>query len=167
MTTDEEKKLIAEEAKLSDRERYLLYAYLLTGDKYRTYLYSRETPPTTDNRIMIESGMYKFFRTPKVKAFLALNENNYKKIIAENSSKDNNLTEESEKERKRREYIKELERIASSADDSRRIQAIEKLTKLQDMQTNNNDIQDKHVVYYLPLRCSDCPLYRDSHKAVD
>lgn len=157
--SEQDRQLIAAEALLSDRERFCLHAFLRTNDKRRTYLYSREKPPKDQSVKSLDASVSKFFRTEKVQAFLSLHAKEREATTADNNVQ---LSEASTAEEIKKVYVKELQRIAQSGDDARRIAAIKELKDLQNLKDTNTEGTIKKVVFYLPLRCYACKLYQEA-----
>lgn len=161
------------EAQLDDRERICLAGYLLMKDNddkamMKAYVYSRSYQCRDEFEILRKKAE-KWFNSAKVQAFLELWQRQSvlmtsqaaKQVVKEKIEDDENAISATE------EIIQRYEQLyseAESIDDKAKI-----LKMIVDARHKNKDeVKDdsKIVDIYLPLRCSECVLYKREKDSV-
>lgn len=161
--------LFEKEALLNDRERICLAGYLMMKDSddkamMKAYVYSRSYP-VQDEIEVIRKKTEKWFNTPQVKAYLALweakGEQARQQQPKHNASVDVNSEEDARMLSATEEIIKRYEELYKEADN---IEDRAKILKMivDTRHKNKDDVKEESKIaqIYLPLRCSECVLYK-------
>lgn len=155
MISEEERRKIVLIAKLTEKEKFCLDAFLVNGDKRAAYVYSRDKTLTANNE-SITAGARKFFGQPKVKAYLEGRKNqlNAKK---EKEVFDNEGEECAQLDKT--ELLKQLTILFRFETDTKiKADLGMKIADLQQMKKEQAE-QEEKIKYYLPIQCSKCELY--------
>lgn len=159
--------LLELEALLTDRERICLAGYLLMRDDddkayVKAYTYSRSYTIVDTYKAILDKAQ-KWISQPKVQAFIQLWEEKGK--IMQQSVRAASVVNQREDEQRQltaiEEIIQRYENLYKETDD------IEEKAKILKMivdarHKNKDDVKDdvSAVQIYLPIRCSECVLYK-------
>lgn len=165
----EQELLQSEVSALTEREVFCLEAYLVNGDKYKAYIYSREGSLSA-NIGALRDASERFFKSDKVRAFLRLNK---KRVavgdkVSSSSSGGGRLLGNGSREDKLDSYVRGLEMIAETGSANEQVSAYKALADIQQLKKiDMTEADERKVLFYLPLRCRDCVLYKKSADALD
>ena len=146
---------------LTEREKFALDAYIVNNDKLLCYRYAKDSI-ADPNSESFRQVAWRWFRYPQVVAYI---NGRREQVFSHKTAEDGELDN-----RNRDDVIKELNTLIDRETDSKRKGDL--LMKLSDLlnfkREQGEDNPDSHVNYYMPIRCSDCPLlqsynqYRDN-----
>lgn len=138
---------------LTEKERFMLDAYIINNDMISAYKYSRQKPSISVGEVLKQSA-WRWFRREDVKAYVAARRQQL------NGNSDNASDEE--ELRDRRQVIREINKLISQVNDPK-LKA-DLLLKYSDLlnfkkKPEQEEVEKSRVQYFLPLPCSMCPLY--------
>ena len=165
--------LYAAEALLDDKERICLAGYLLMKGhddkaKVKAYVYSRASLPQIDAKKLNDKAE-KWFQTEQVQAFLKIWEEKGKILNDEARSKRQveQPSEPQEQSSETMEIIREYERLRDEATD---VMDKAKITTMivNARHKNKDEVKEdtRTTRIYLPLRCSECVLYKKEKEKI-
>ena len=145
---------------LSEKEKFALDAYIVNNNKLLCYKMtgnSQQNPETESFRQVA----WRWFRNPQVVAYI---QGRREQVFSHHTASEGEMDN-----RSRDDVIKELNTLIDRETDSKRKGDL--LMKLSDLlnfkREQGEDNPDSHVNYYLPLRCSECPLFQSYNQYRD
>lgn len=153
---------------LTEREVFCLEAYLVNGDKLKAYLYSREQSVEANMGVLREASE-RFFRSDKVVSFLRLNR---RRVAVADKGREvgasSVLSRGGEsREDKLESYVRGLELVAQTGSANEQVNAYKALADIQQLKKlDMREDDERKVVFYLPLRCRECVLYREAKEGL-
>lgn len=145
---------------LTEREKIALDAYIVNNDKLLCYRYAKDSQ-ADPNSESFRQVAWRWFRYPQVVAYI---NGRREQVFSHKTAEDGELDN-----RNRDDVIKELNTLIDRETDSKRKGDL--LMKLSDLlnfkREQGEDNPDSHVNYYLPLRCSECPLFQSYNQYRD
>ena len=155
--------------KLTEEERFCLDAYMITQNKGLAYRLSRKRE-TGAGRVAFNTLVYKFFKEPKVKAYLQKRQNDLINGKLFNFDKNNELAGSNDNmaesvnfmlkdDNLKVNFINSFQRMYENTRDVKlKSELGMKLATLRGWNKGEQElIEDNKVVFYLPLKCSKCP----------
>lgn len=182
VSEDKKTRLIMQAALLTQEERFCISGYLYTmrytniaemEARQLAYKLSRTKKPLkTEKEPSIRKLSERWFNSDKVKAYIRLQEiaieegvqveqDNYQ-TETQNEAKVINLDEDEETQANKR--YNELEEMKASASPDFKLKLIAAQDSIAHRNKDNFKEESKQVLYYLPLRCHDCALYKEAEK---
>lgn len=144
---------------LSDEEKFCLDAYLLNHNRELSYRLSRKHGKlSTSNPKSLAEMISRWFGNKPVKDYLQIRQSQLNRQQAEQGE----IADTSN--RNRDDIVSELNRLADSVSDAKSKTAI--LLRLADLEgmkknpTSEENNEQKHITYYMPLQCTFCELYK-------
>ncbi len=142
---------------LTAKEKLCLYGYMRTKDRVLAYICSRETSPTTKKN-SLDQLAFRWFNLPKVQAFLTLEQARTQTAAAIELGDNPEVSKD--------QLVRQLE-VLFIAEKDPKLKA-EIGMKLADLQGFKKETvvrqEDEQIHYYLPLKCSNCVLYKEAEK---
>lgn len=142
--------------KLTDLEKFALIGWIYTKDTKNAYEASRKMKLTcTPESLVAQSS--KWLNLPKCQAFIEVEQARRFKAVELDSN-------ESET-RSREDVIRELNLLANQeTEPKRKSEILMKLADLEQMKKTEEAPESEQIKYYLPLKCSQCQLYKNAKK---
>ena len=140
--------------KLTDLEKFALIGWIYTKDTKNAYEASRKMKLTcTPESLVAQSS--KWLNLPKCQAFIEVEQARRFKAVELDS---NELGT-----RSRDDVIKELNLLANQeTEPKRKSEILMKLADLEQMKKTEDAPESEQIKYYLPLKCSQCQLYKNA-----
>lgn len=158
---DEARKRIAEIEKLTKEERFVLDAYIVSKESATdklvlAYTLSRKREPTK-NYASLEQQMYRWLKKPSVQYYI---EDRELELFGAGKVKRNG-EESGNVLRSKDKTLEELNFLASQTPDAKlKAELLMKIADLQNWKKEQQTEESEQIKYYLPLKCSQCQLYK-------
>lgn len=165
---DEKRKRIAETEKLTDAERLCLDGFLIsdlppTAKSIIAYRSSRPTESKANDQAIYTQAR-RWLNTPKCKYYLEdkasqlnIDIRGVRNVEVKKDSKEGNVL------RSKDETLEELNDLASSTKDPKlKAELLMKIADLQNWKKEQQTEESEQIKYYLPLKCSQCKLYKSA-----
>lgn len=138
--------------KLTDLEKFSLIGYIYTKDVKNAYLASRGKKLTcTPESLVAQSS--RWITKPECKAFIEIEQQRLN--IAHSSTDAEN--------RSKQDIAKELNVLATQTGDPKlKAELLMRLADLEGMKKQETIEEENKIKYYLPLKCSQCQLYKNA-----
>lgn len=140
--------------KLTDLEKFALIGWIYTKDTKNAYEASRKMKLTcTPESLVAQSS--KWLNLPKCQAFIEVEQARRFKAVELDSSENGT--------RSREDVIRELNLLANQeTEPKRKSEILMKLADLEQMKKTEDAPESEQIKYYLPLKCSQCVLYKNA-----
>lgn len=141
--------------KLTDLEKFALIGWIYTKDTKNAYEASRKMKLTcTPESLVAQSS--KWLNLPKCQAFLEVEQARRFKAVELDSNESGT--------RSREDVIRELNLLANQeTEPKRKSEILMKLADLEQMKKTEEAPEKDHIKYYLPLKCTQCQLYKNEN----
>ncbi len=145
----EKKQLIT---KLSDLEKFALIGYIHTSDTKMAYIASRGKKLTANAESLVVQAS-RWITKPECKAFIEIEQQRLN--IAHSSTDIEN--------RSKQDIARELNVLATQTGDPKlKAELLMRLADLEGMKKLETTEEEEKIKYYLPLKCSQCALYKQA-----
>lgn len=138
--------------KLTDLEKFALIGYIHTLDTKMAYIASRGKKLTASPESLVVQAS-RWITKPECKAFLEIEQ---QRINIAHSQTDT-------ENRSKQDIAKELNILASQTGDPKlKAELLMRLADLEGMKKQETVEEEEKIKYYLPLKCTQCTLYRQA-----
>lgn len=140
--------------KLTDLEKFALIGWIYTKDTKNAYEASRKMKLTcTPESLVAQSS--KWLNLPKCQAFIEVEQARRFKAVELDSNESGT--------RSREDVIRDLNLLANQeTEPKRKSEILMKLADLEQMKKTEEAPESEQIKYYLPLKCSQCALYKQA-----
>lgn len=140
--------------KLTDLEKFALIGYIHTSDTKMAYIASRGKKLTASPESLVVQAS-RWITKPECKAFIEIEQARRFKAVELDSTENST--------RSREDVIKELNILADQeSEPKRKSEILMKLADLEQMKKQDEAPESDQIKYYLPLKCSQCQLYKNA-----
>ena len=138
--------------KLTDLEKFALIGYIHTSDTKMAYIASRGKKLTANAESLVVQAS-RWITKPECKAFIEIEQQRLN--IAHSSTDTEN--------RSKQDIARELNVLATQTGDPKlKAELLMRLADLEGMKKQETTEESEQIKYYLPLKCSQCQLYKNA-----
>lgn len=142
--------------KLTDLEKFALIGYIHTSDTKMAYIASRGKKLTASPESMVVQAS-RWITKPECKAFIEIEQQRLN--IAHSQTDTEN--------RSKQDIAKELNILATQTSDPKlKAELLMRLADLEGMKKQETVEEEEKIKYYLPLKCTQCQLYKNAKNKI-